>query len=237
MQPPGQQGQQAQLAPPKPYKPVAIKLPEPVKDPSFEAFRKQIGEAAQKKDRAALARLVVAQGFFWDREEGEGADKKKSGIDNLAAALGLNNKDGAGWDMLNGYAQDPTASPAPDHTGSVCAPAEPSYSDQELEALLKATQTDVPEWGYPVNAGVEVRDKPQQNAPVVDKLGLTLVRVLPDSGPAAAVASYVRVVLPSGKTGYVAADAIAPLGNDQICYIKDAGGWKISGYIGGGEAP
>jgi hypothetical protein len=43
----------------------------------------------------------------------------------------------------------------------------------------------------------------------------------------------VRIVTPSGKTGFVAAEAIAPLGNDQICYVKDAAGWKIAGYIGG----
>jgi hypothetical protein len=234
--PPGQQQQQPQLAPPKPYKPIAIKLPEPVKDPSFEAFRKELGDAAQKKDRAALAKLVVAQGFFWDRENGDGADKKKSGIDNLATALGLNNKDGAGWDMLGGYSQDPTGSPTPDHKGSICAPADPAFNEKELGDLLKSTQTDVPEWGYPLTAGIEVRDKPQ-NGQVVDKLGLNLVRVMPDSNPSAAVAASLRVVLPSGKTGYVASDAIAPLGNDQICYIKDASGWKISGYVGGGDAP
>ncbi|HZP78751.1 MAG TPA: hypothetical protein VFB45_21620 [Pseudolabrys sp.] len=235
-QPPGPP-QQAQPSPPKPYKPVAIKLPEPVTDPSFEAFRKQVSDAAQKKDRAALSKLVVAQGFFWDRESGDGADKKKPGVDNLATALGLNNKDSAGWDMLAGYSQDPTASPTPDHKGSVCAPADPTFNDKDLGDLLKATKTDVPEWGYPVTAGVEVRDKPQKDAAVVDKLGLNLVRVLPESTPGAAVAAMIRVVLPSGKTGYISSDALAPLGNDQICYIKDASGWKISGYVGGGESP
>ena len=97
----------------QPYKPVAIALPKPMADASFDALRKQIGEAAKRKDRAALARLVVAQGFFWERENRDGADKRKSGIDNLATALGLNNKDGAGWEILAGYAEDPTASPRP----------------------------------------------------------------------------------------------------------------------------
>ena len=68
-------------------------------DAGFEAFRKQLGEAAQKKDRAALAKLVVAQGFFWEAENGDKADKKKSGADNLAAALGLANKDSDGWEF------------------------------------------------------------------------------------------------------------------------------------------
>src|SRR5581483_4751535 len=93
-----QAGQQ-QPAPPKPYKPVAIRLPQPVKDPSFEAFRKQIAAIAQKKDRAALARLVSQQ-FFWIVEDKDNADKKKPGIDNLAKALGLDGGDPSGWDLL-----------------------------------------------------------------------------------------------------------------------------------------
>jgi hypothetical protein len=65
-------------AKPGPYKVVAVTPPQAINDPAFEAFRKQIGEAAQRKDRAALAKLVVGQGFFWVRENGDRADKRKS---------------------------------------------------------------------------------------------------------------------------------------------------------------
>ena len=64
---------------------------------------------------------------------------------------------------------------------------------------------------------------------------MNLVRVLPDSGvpndpnPPA----FLHVATPSGKSGFVAMDAIAPLGGDQMCYSKDAGGWKITGFLGG----
>ncbi|HMJ43132.1 MAG TPA: hypothetical protein VK522_12725, partial [Pseudolabrys sp.] len=102
----------AQTAPPKPYKPVAVAPAVPVADPVFEAHRKQIGEIAQKKDRAALVQLVVPQGFFWLRDGRDRADKRKSGIDNLATALSLNTKGGAGWDILFSYTDDPTASPS-----------------------------------------------------------------------------------------------------------------------------
>src|SRR2546428_6468956 len=70
-----QQPQQGAPAAPKPYKPVAITLPKPVTDPSFEAFRKQLAGIAQKKDRAALARLV-ARSFFWVPEDRDIADRK-----------------------------------------------------------------------------------------------------------------------------------------------------------------
>src|SRR5262249_37112361 len=92
--PPQAQPQQQQQAQPqqqqsagKPYKGVAVTAPKPMDDPSFEAFRKQLGAIAEKKDRAALAALV-SRNFFWLGEKGDKADKKKSGIDNLAKAIG-----------------------------------------------------------------------------------------------------------------------------------------------------
>jgi hypothetical protein len=235
-QPQGQQQppQPPPLAPAKPYKPVAVTPSKPLEDADLAAMRKQLAAAAQKKDRAALAKLVVAQGFFWERETGDAADKKKSGIDNLANALGLGNKDAAGWDILASYAEEPTASPSADHKGAICAPADPGFDGPAFEALLKATQTDAGEWGYPLSADVAVHAAPQASAPVTGKLGLALVRVMPEA--TAEAPSYLRVVTPDGKTGFVSVDSVAPIGNDQICYVKDGGAWKIGGYIGGGES-
>ena len=232
--PPAGQQQPPAPAPAKPYKPVAITSPKPLDDAGFDALRKQLGAAAQKKDRAALAKLVVTKGFFWDRENGDAADKKKSGIDNLATALGLGAKDSAGWDILASYAEEPTAAPSSGHKGAVCAPADPAFNGQEFDALLKATQTDPGEWGYPVSADIDVHGAAQANAPVTGKLALALVRVMPEAG--ADTPSYLRVVTPDGKTGYVSVDSIAPIGNDQMCYANEGGAWKIGGYIGGGEA-
>jgi len=217
-----------------PYKVVAVRPPQAINDSAFEAFRKQMGEAAQRKDRVALSKLVVNEGFFWERENGDRADKRKPGVDNLAAALGLNNKDGGGWDMLASFADDPTGSQSPDHKDAVCAPADPSYDGKAFDDLMQATKTDFGEWGYPVSADVEVRAAPQASAPVIDKLALAFVRVMPEGG--SNVPTFLRVVTPAGKTGFVSVDLIAPVGNDQICYVKDAGGWKIGGYIGGGDS-
>jgi hypothetical protein len=222
-------------APPqtKPYRPVTIVPAQPITDVDFDAMRVQLAETAKRKDRAALAKLVVTQGLFWERENRNTADKGKSGIDNLAAALDLNKKDSAGWDILASYADDPGASPSTTHKGAFCAPADPSYNATEFDGLLKSTQTDVSEWGYPTSAGIEVHATPQANAPVIEKLALTFVRVMPEPKPSSA--AYVRIITPGGKAGFVSVDAIAPLGNDQICYVKDGGVWKIGGYIGGGE--
>ena len=226
------QGTAPPSAPIKPYKPVAIVLPKPMTDAGFEAMRKQLETAAEHKDRAALAKLVVAQGFFWERENGDSADKRKSGVDNLAATLSLDSKESAGWDMLANFAQDPTASPSPDHAGVICAPADPAFDGKALDDLIDATQTDPSDWGYPVSAGIAVRAAAAPNAAVIDTLGLAFVRVLADT--AATSPSFLRVVTPAGKTGFVSIDSIAPVGNDQICYVKDADGWKVGGYVGGG---
>ena len=68
---------------------------------------------------------------------------------------------------------------------------------------------------------------PQPNAPVIEKL---------EDGPPARHAgrrskfpTFLQIVTPAGKTGYVLVDSVAPMGNDQICYVKDASGWKIGG--------
>lgn len=223
------------IAPAKPYKPVAVTPPKPFDDPAFVAMRKQLAAATQKKDRAALAKLVVAQGFFWEKETGDAADKKKSGIDNLATAFGLGAKDGAGWDILAGYGEEPTASPsaAPEHKGVVCAPGDPDFDGDAFDALLKDTATDPSEWGVPVSANIEVHAGPQANAAVTGKLGSALVRVLPETS--AQASSYMRVVTPDGKTGFVSVDFVAPIGGDELCYVKDGAAWKITGYIGGGN--
>ena len=235
--PAGGQPQRAQPAPPpqaapKPYKAVAISAPAPLADPSFEAFRKQFGAAAEKKDRKALAGMV-ATNFFWMGEKGDKADKKKQGIDNLAKAVGLDGKDAPGWDALAGYAADPTATTFPDRKDPICAPADPNFKADELEALAKATGTDDSDWAYPTQPGLEMHASAQPNSPVVEKLGMHFIRVLEDNSPGSQNSPMIKVVAPSGKIGFVSGDAISPLGNDQLCYSKDGGAWKISGFIGG----
>src|SRR5215467_11270352 len=81
-----QQPQQPQLAPPKAYKPVPVKLPQPVGDATFGTFRQQLAGIAEKKDRAALAG-ILAQKFFWIPEGKDIAEKNKQPIDNLSKAI------------------------------------------------------------------------------------------------------------------------------------------------------
>jgi hypothetical protein len=238
-QPPQQQQPQGQQQPsaPKPYKPVAIQLPKPVNDQTFVAFRKQVSGIAAKKDRAALARLV-SQNFFWIADDKDVADKKKPGIDNLAKAIGLDGKDPPGWDLLTGYAEEASADTDPQRAGVLCGPGEPTFDEKAAEELAKTTQTDPGEWGYPSSDGVQVRSGPEPTSAPSEKLGLHLVRVYPDDSPNSAVyADALRIVLPSGKVGFVQIDSILPLVTDQLCYVKEANAWKIAGAVGGVAPP
>jgi len=224
---------QKAVAPAAPYKAVTVVPPTDMTDASLIALRGQLGDATKKRDATALARLVVTTGFFWQRDQKDAANKRASGYENLSAALGLASKDSAGWDILTGYAEDPTVSPLPGRKGVSCAPADPGYDLAAFDRMLKATQTDAAEWGYTVSTSTEVHATAAANAPVIEKLGLHFVRIMPEAK--AGSAAYQRIVTPAGKTGYISIDALAPFGNDQICYVKESGAWKIGGYIGGGE--
>jgi hypothetical protein len=232
-QSPAQQPSQAPAPAPGPYKPVAISLPPPLNDPSFDAFRKQLADIAQKKDRAALARLIAAN-FFWIPADADLADTTKSAIDNFAKAFGLDGADAVGWDALAAYAVETTVMPDPQRNGVLCAPAEPAFDEPAADELANATQTDATDWAFPIRDGIEVRATAKQDTPVVDKLGLYLVRVLADDSPANAVmAAFIKVMMPSGKVGYVSIDDVLPIGGEQLCYLKDAAGWKVAGFLGG----
>jgi hypothetical protein len=221
-------------APVKPYQTVAVTPPAPLNDPGFIALRKQLGDITAKKDRAGLAKLVVAQNFFWLQDKNL-ADPHKSGIDNLAKAIDLDAKDGSGWDTLSGYANEPSAAESPQQKGVFCAPADPTIDPKAFEALGKATGTDPSEWGYANKDGVEVHQTAKPNSAVIGKLGLYLVRVLPDTGQGGDPNDplFLHIAMPDGKTGFADAQLISPLGSDQMCYTKDPSGWKITGYLGG----
>jgi hypothetical protein len=228
--------QAATPAPPKPYKAIPITLPARANDPSFEAFRKQLADIARQKDRAALGKVTVTEGFFWEGESGDRADPKKSGVDNLVAAISLDSREMFGWDTILAAAQEPTLEPYSDRKGVMCGPASPQFDEKALDEATKATQTDLSEWGYPIKADVEVREAPQPTAAVIEKLGLNLVRAMPEEAPTGGTQPpppFMRLVTPAGKVGYVPIETVAPLTSDQMCYLKDTGGWKITGYIGG----
>ena len=228
---------QAQQNPPplataKPYKAIAVQPPQRFIDASFAEFRQHLGEVVKRKDRNALRSMVVGKGFFWESDDSDKIDAKKSSFENFVAAVRLDAKDGAGWDLLEAAADETTAEEVQDRKGVMCAPATPSFDENAFDELTRETKTDVEEWGYPTAAGVEVHATAKPNSSVIEKLGMNLVRVL-DSDESNGADAPLKVVTPAGKLGYVDSDALAALVFDQLCYSKESGSWKIVGYAGG----
>ena len=114
------------LPPVKPYQAVAVTAPAAMTEPSFVAFRKQLADIATHKDRAGLAKLIVAQNFFWIQDK-DLADKHKSGVDNLAKAIGLDAKDDSGWQILGGLAGEPIGCRIAAAAGRVLRASRPEY--------------------------------------------------------------------------------------------------------------
>lgn len=219
-----------------PYKAVEVTLPAALKDPSFEAFRKQLAAVARKQDRAALRRLVTPSDFFWEADFGGLFDEKKSGFDNLLRALPLNVPQG--WADLAAFAAEPTVGPLDGHPGVVCAPAPPRYADVDLDPLLDATRSDVIDWYYPRQSGLEARAEPDAKAAAVESIGLVLVRVLGfDRGGDERHPSrskWARIATPGGRIGFVAPGTLlSPLAN-RLCF-RQSSGWRIAGFVGGGD--
>jgi hypothetical protein len=232
---------QAPPTPPaRPYQALAVTPPAATDDASLEAFRKEFAAVAKRRVYAELARLVAAQGFFWDRDLAGGFDGKRPAVDNLAAAVRLEHRNGAGWTALAAFAAEAAAAPFTGRLGVVCAPAEPGFDGVEFARLLDATRSRARDWAYPRTENTVVRAAAGNSAPVIDTFEFALVHVLgylaKDKEPDAARAAWARVATPAGKIGFVAPGALMPLSAERLCYGKDAfGRWRIAGFVGGGD--
>src|SRR5262245_23094157 len=124
-----------------PYRPVAVTVPTVPRDPAFDALRKDLGEIAKRKDRAALAQRTAARDFFWERDFSGSFDPKRPSIDNLTAALSLDADDGSGWDALAAFAAETSAGPLPGRPSVVCAPAIPQFDERSEERRVGKERT------------------------------------------------------------------------------------------------
>jgi hypothetical protein len=222
----------------KPYSPVAVTPTGTPGDASYANFREQLAAVAKQRVYAELARLVVAQGFFWEGDSSGDFDPKRSSMENFAAAIGLERGAGSGWSALAAIAAVPDAAPQASRPGVVCAPPPPDYDVAEFDRLTAATGTPAAAWRYPATSGALMRSASRATGAVVETLGAHLVRLL-DQDPAGADprrAGWQRVAAPSGKTGFVASGILMPLRSERVCYQKDVTGrWRIAGYIAAAE--
>jgi hypothetical protein len=231
---------QAPPRPPKPYTPVAITRAAAAGDASFIAFRATLAAVAKTRIYAELAPLVLSHGFFWGRDFGQAFDPRKPAVDNLAAAIALEQGNGTGWDALAAFAAEATVEPLASRPGIGCAPARPDFDGVAFSKLLDTTYTSSIDWAYPRADETPVHAAPRSNAPEVGTLGTHFVQLMgfegPDSDPAPGRSQWARVALPDGKPGFVAPGSLMSLTTERICYVKDLiGVWRIAGYIAGGN--
>ena len=226
--------------PPKSYGAVPLTLPRPLADAGLEAFRKELAATVKRRSKADLIKLVVPQGFFWEGDFGGSFEAAKSSADNFVRAFHFDHEGGDTWDRLAAVTAERAASRHPARRGVICAPGEPVYNDAALEKLYDATGTHGLDWAYPRAASTPVRTAPQASAAVMETLKLHFVRKLDDpaadNDPNPLLNIWARVVMPSGKTGFVAPGSLTTLYVERLCYGKDTRGrWRITGYIGGGD--
>jgi hypothetical protein len=118
-------------------------------------------------------------------------------------------------------------------------PSGPGLRSKDRGADRQGDRHPVKDWVYPVKGSLDVHTAGKASSPVIEKVGSFLVRIMPEGplpgagdAPLPQLGSYfVRIVTPSGKVGYVPDDTISALDNDRLCFVKDAAGWKITGYI------
>jgi len=223
----------------KPYTAVAVTLPPASTDESFTAFRAALAAVAKRRVYAELESLVRAQDFFWNRDFIDSFDPRKPAVDNLAAAIQLENHDGIGWRILAAFAAESTAEPLESRPGVVCAPARPGFDGVAFAKLLDATYTGGYDWAFPVADKTPVRGTPGPHSTAIGIIGLHFVRFLgyesANGEPSPGRTQWARIVTPDAKVGFVAPGSLMSLTAERLCYTKDlVGGWRITGYTAGG---
>lgn len=228
-----------------PYPEVKVQIPEPYKpDAAFAKLQKAISDAVAGRNAQALFALVGPT-FVW-LEQNEIADQFDFGgeaLQNFKVLFGFREagkhvdggvKDGPFWDDLANFAANTKFQRA---TGAlVCGPMTAIVSEDVLsQARQKIGADDFTEWYFTLG-DTTVTAGPGSGA-AVGKVGQVALPLL-DEYPQAREGSietpaitYLKVLLPSGKSGWIPVSAAMLLAPDRLCYAVTANGdWKIVAF-------
>jgi len=232
-----------------PYPEVKVEVSEAfTPDAAFEAMRKKLSEAVSNKDAQALFALV-APTFVWTFQGGasDQFDMGRDALHNFKVVFGFRPQgadadgpveNGPFWDALAAFANDRTYYQDPQAGNLVCGPTTANAVDENvMEQARKKLEVgeEVAEWYFTV-APTTVAKAPNDSGPPVMKIGTVALPALsvypaPQEGKPAVPATHLEVLLPNGKTGWVAANAVRPWDSERLCYAKTpAGEWKIAAY-------
>jgi hypothetical protein len=229
-----------------PYPEVKVQAPPPFKpDPALDTMRKALADAAHGKDAKTLFALVNPD-FAWtaDGEPAEQSDAKQDGLTNFKVAFGFreygktedSDSASAFWILLDDAASDPSLTPRDDNPEIACGPAVASVVDEDVRDRASeeiAGEGESLEWVYTLKE-ITLTEQPTGGGTVAKASNIAMPVVSRYPAPKAGEnlpTSFYEVLLPSGKTGWIDADGVDPIGVDRICYGKDkSGAWKIVGY-------
>jgi hypothetical protein len=232
------------------YPEVKVELGEVYKpDAQFTAMRKAFTDAVKAKDAEAIFKLVGPT-FVWTLNSGpiEDFDYGRDALHNFKVVFGFreSGKDTDGgvdngpfWDDLESFAAEATFNTAPSAGSLVCSPISASYVDtdvlDEARNKIETSDDDQADWYFTLNANTPVmRARNDTGNPIarVGSVALPVLSTFPPSKDDNSVkpTSY-EVLLPSGRSGWVAASALKPMQSNQLCFAKTPGGdWKIASF-------
>ena len=140
------------------------------------------------------------------------------------------------WDALAAFAGDPTDYAATGTGNLICGPIAADIVDEStFEQASKKIATEVRERiGISPSPTPTWPGAPGDTGTPVAKVGAVALPVLSSYPPAkegqpVSQPTDVEVLLPSGKSGWIAAAAVRPLITERLCYAKTpSGDWKIA---------
>jgi hypothetical protein len=211
-------------------------------DAAFNKFRTEFINAITKKDAQALFALV-APGFVWTLNDSLLTGNFDPGRDpqhNFRVVFGFRatGKDADGdvengpfWDALAAFANDGTFYQANDNV--ICGPAAVTIVDDDVFEQARAkieTSDEGADWYFIVRSTPVIKAPDDKDAPIATA-GLEAVPVLNTHPPSDSRPTHFQVLLPSGRTGWISANAARPLQSDRLCYaLKAKGEWNIAIY-------
>jgi len=232
-----------------PYPEVKIEFAEAyAPDASFQALITSFSAAVASKDAAALFALVGPT-FVWTAGGNltDDFDLGRDALHNFKVVFGFRAAgadadggvdNGPFWDALAAFAEDHTYYKAFDSGKLICGPLAANAADDN--ALQQARDKIEPadesaEWYFTLGDTAVAKSPGDRGAPIA-KVGRVALPVLSSApagkeGETAPAPEFLEVLLPSGKTGWIAAGSARPLAAERLCYAATASGeWKIVGY-------
>jgi hypothetical protein len=230
-----------------PYPEVRVEIPAEAKaEPALAAMRKQLADAIKRRNVGLLYELVGPT-FFWtsNGEPSEQFDKNRDALHNFKVAFGFRQfghdsdsriPEDQLWEVLEDITSGPALFAMDGNPGVLCGPlaAEPVDDNAMDQAIERIENGDADsEWVYSLGE-VTLTERPGNGGTVetVSKMAMPIAATHPPSQALGnnPLPTHFQLLLPSGKTGWVAVKAVQPLAVDKLCYGKAGGEWKIVGY-------